>query len=84
MKWWSLLRQLFKNICGFNHVECEKCFVLRNAKQVLHKSNLHSTLRQCIYDKYKFKLEENTFFNDDASLRTYHFIKLNKVPTYKS
>ena len=58
-------------------------FLLRNAKQVLHKSNLHSTLRQCIYDKYKLKFEENTFLNDDSSLRTYCFIKLNTFPTYE-
>ena len=79
----NLPNPIVKNICDFNYVECEKCFLLRNAKQVLHKSNLHSTLRQCIYDKYKLKFEENTFLNDDSSLRTYCFIKLNTFPTYE-
>ena len=58
-------------------------FLLRNAKQVLHQSNLHSTLRQCTYDKYKLEFEENTFLNDDSSLRTYCFIKLITFPTYE-
>ena len=70
-------------ICDFNYVECEKYFLLRNAKQVLHKSNLHSTLRQCIYNKYKLKFEENTFLNNNSSLRTYCFIKLNTFPIYE-
>ena len=40
-------------------------------------------MRGHVYQKYIFRFDEDCFNNDNETLRTYYFAKLNSFPTYK-
>ena len=75
--------EIAKHICKLNFEECEKCLLLRHAKQSLNFPDFHTVMRGHIYDKYRTKIDEHYFTNDNENLNIFLFVKLNAFPTYK-